>query len=139
MKAQDDKQNQLAISYVRYSSVGQSDGDSVRRQSEATEAYCRKHGLTLTDKYRLQDSGKSAFHGINRKATSALGQFEKQVAAGEIPQGTVLIVENLDRLSRAEISEALALLLGLIRNGIEIVDCNGRRRFELQLVDRFKH
>jgi len=128
MKAQDDKQNQLAISYVRYSSVGQSDGDSVRRQSEATEAYCRKHGLTLTDKYRLQDSGKSAFHGINRKATSALGQFEKQVAAGEIPQGTVLIVENLDRLSRAEISEALALLLGLIRNGIEIVALSDNER-----------
>jgi hypothetical protein len=62
MKAQDDKQNQLAISYVRYSSIGQSNGDSVRRQSEATESYCRKHGLTLTDKYRLQDSGKSAFH-----------------------------------------------------------------------------
>jgi len=128
MKAQDDRQNQLAISYVRYSSVGQAGGDSVRRQSEATEAYCRKHGLTLTDKYRLQDSGKSAFHGVNRNATSALGQFEKQVAAGEIPRGTVLIVENLDRLSRAEISEALALLLGLIRKGIEIVALSDNER-----------
>jgi len=128
MKAQVQAHKQLAISYVRYSSVGQSDGDSVRRQSEATEAYCRKHGLTLTDKFRLQDSGKSAFHGLNRNATSALGQFEKQVAAGEIPKGTVLIVENLDRLSRAEISEALALLLGLIRNGIEIVALSDNER-----------
>src|ERR1035437_474114 len=108
MKTQDDEQNQLAISYVRYSSVGQSAGDSVRRQLEATESYCRKHDLKLTDKYRLQDSGKSAFHGVDRRDTSALGQVEKQVAAGEIPNGTVLIVENLDRLSREEISEALS-------------------------------
>jgi DNA invertase Pin-like site-specific DNA recombinase len=128
MKAQNANLNQLAISYVRYSSVGQSDGDSVRRQLEATEAYCRKHGLTLTDKYRLQDSGKSAFHGVNRKDTSALGQFEIQVAAGEIPNGTVLIVENLDRLSREEISEALALLLNLIRKGIEIVALSDNER-----------
>ncbi|MGA2174290.1 MAG: hypothetical protein ABSH38_04820 [Verrucomicrobiota bacterium] len=29
----------LAISYVRFSTMGQSDGDSIRRQTEATEAY----------------------------------------------------------------------------------------------------
>ena len=37
-------------------------------------------------------------------------------------------MENLDRLSRAEISEALALLLGLIRNGIEIVALSDNER-----------
>jgi hypothetical protein len=37
------------------------------------------------------------------------GQFEKQVAAGKIPKGTILVVENLDRLSRTEISRVAGL------------------------------
>jgi len=118
----------LAISYVRYSTTGQSDGDSVRRQTEATEAYCRKHGLTLTDAYRLKDLGKSAFRGLHRSETGALGQFEKDVQAGKIPKGTVLIVENLDRLSREDIVSAQLLLLNLINQDIEIVALSDNER-----------
>ena len=112
----------LAISYVRFSTMGQSDGDSILRQTEATEAYCKKHGLLLTDAYRLMDSGKSAFKGANRSPTGALGQLEKHVQDGKIPKGTVLIVENLDRLSREDIVSAQLMLLNLIHQGIEIVE-----------------
>ena len=41
----------LAISYVRFSTIEQIGGDSVRRQTEATEAYCKGNGLTLTDEF----------------------------------------------------------------------------------------
>jgi DNA invertase Pin-like site-specific DNA recombinase len=64
-------EKKLAISYIRFSTVAQREGDSTRRQTEATEAYCKKHGLTLTDEYRLKDLGKSAYTGVNR-ATGAL-------------------------------------------------------------------
>ena len=121
-------QKKLAISYVRFSTVEQLGGDSLRRQTEATEAYCKKHGLTLTDDYRLRDLGKSAYKGVHRNATGALGQFEKQVAAGRIPKGTVLIVENLDRLSREDIVTAQLLLLNLINHGIEIVALSDNER-----------
>ncbi len=117
-----------AISYVRFSTAGQADGDSIRRQTEATEAYCRKMGLTLSDSFRLQDSGKSAFKGANRSATAALGLLEKQVEEGRIPKGTVLIVENLDRLSRQDITTAQLLLLQLINHGIEIVALSDNER-----------
>jgi DNA invertase Pin-like site-specific DNA recombinase len=118
----------LAISYVRFSTLGQSDGDSVRRQTEATEAYCKRNGLILTDAFRLMDSGKSAFKGANRTPTGALGQLEKQVREGKIPLGTVLIVENLDRLSRQDIVSAQLLLLNLINQGLEIVALSDNER-----------
>jgi len=125
----------LAISYVRFSTVGQSDGDSVRRQTEATEAYCKKHGLVLTDAYRLKDLGKKSALGVNRSPTGALGQLEKEVEAGKIPKGTVLIVENLDRLTREDIVSAQLLLLNLIKNGIEIVALSdSERRYSKESV-----
>ncbi|NDE98609.1 MAG: recombinase family protein [Verrucomicrobia bacterium] len=107
----------LAISYVRFSTIEQLGGDSIRRQTEATEAYCKRNGLTLTNDYRLRDLGKSAFKGDHRSATGALGILEKQVAEGKIPKGTVLIVENLDRLSREDIVSAQLMLLNLINRG----------------------
>ena len=137
MKAEGTSKNNLAISYTRFSSMAQATGDSERRQTEAAQAYCAKHGLTLTDKYRLQDSGKSAYKGIHRNATSALGQFEKQVAEGKIPPGTVLIVESLDRLSREDIVKAQLLMLNLIDKGIEIVAlADNERAYNYESVTR---
>ena len=118
----------LAISYVRFSTIEQLGGDSVRRQTEATEAYCKRNGLTLTNDYRLRDLGKSAFKGDHRSATGALGMLEKQVAEGKIPKGTVLIVENLDRLSREDIVSAQLMLLNLINRGVEIVALSDNER-----------
>ena len=128
-------EKKLAISYVRFSTIGQSDGDSIRRQTEATEAYCKRHSLILTDAFRLMDSGKSAFKGANRSPTGALGQLEKQVQEGKIPKGTVLIVENLDRLSREDIVSAQLLLLNLIHQGVEIVALSdNERRYSKQTL-----
>jgi len=100
MKIQNTNQNRLAISYIRYSSSKQIDGDSIRRQTAATESYCLKNNLTLTDKYRLKDAGVSAFRSANLEPTAALGQFLKQVQSDLIPVGTTLICESLDRLIR---------------------------------------
>lgn len=126
----------LAISYIRFSTLEQRGGDSLRRQTEATEAYCKKHGLTLTEEFRLTDLGKSAYKGVHRTATSALGQFEKQVEEGKIPKGTVFIVENLDRLSREDIVSAQLLLLNLINKGIEIVALSdNERRYSKQSLE----
>ena len=136
MKTQDTNTNRLAISYIRYSSPKQTSGDSIRRQTAATENYCLRNNLTLTDKYRLKDAGISAFRGANLEATAALGQFLKQVSAGLIPTGTTLICESLDRLSRDKVRKALTLFLNLIDNGIEIV-CLGdnERRYTAKSVD----
>jgi DNA invertase Pin-like site-specific DNA recombinase len=88
-----------AFSYARFSRPEQVRGDSLRRQFEATRAYCGRNGLVLDDSLNLRDLGVSAFRGKNA-GQGALGAFTSAVASGRVPRGATLIVESLDRLSR---------------------------------------
>lgn len=108
-----------AISYLRFSSHKQSSNDSYRRQIEATEKFCKENNLVLSE--RLEDLGISAWKGKNLSDESALGGFLKLVESGTVPKSTVLICENLDRLSRAKILDALSLFTRILKNGVEIV------------------
>jgi Resolvase, N terminal domain len=84
-----------AYSYQRFSSAKQRHGDSVRRQAEAAERFCKEHYLLLVDTFR--DEGVSGFHGRNFSDESALSAFLKLVEKGTIEKGSVLVVENMDR------------------------------------------
>lgn len=107
-----------AISYIRFSSGKQADGDSLRRQTKATEEYCQKHKLKLVDK--LPDLGISGYKGDN-VTKGKLGIFLDEVKRGKIKKNTYLIVEALDRLSREDIDVQQVNFLSLIQNGINIV------------------
>lgn len=109
----------LAYSYVRFSTSAQELGDSLRRQVEKAEEYCAKHGLTLADK-SYRDLGVSAFKRKNIEK-GALAAFIHAVKDGRIAKGSYLIIEQFDRLSRADIDIALKLLLDLVHSGIRII------------------
>lgn len=109
-----------AISYVRFSSVGQADGASLARQTEATAAYCERMGLALDDTLCLRDLGVSAWSGANVE-TGALGALLKLVQEGRIERGTRLIVENLDRLSRQAPLDSFETVRRLLKAGLVIV------------------
>jgi DNA invertase Pin-like site-specific DNA recombinase len=117
------KQQHLAFSYIRFSSPEQARGDSLRRQTQAVEEWCRRNGATLDDSTSLHDLGKSAFTGTHRSNPDrhALAAFLKLVEGGKVARGSYLVIENLDRLSREHIQPALLLLLGLLQKGIRIV------------------
>ena len=110
-----------AYSYLRYSSPGQGDGDSVRRQTTLASAWCKRNGRTLDTSTCFEDRGTSAFRGKHRKAGSPLSQFMADVETGRILKGSVLIIENLDRLSRENPWDAVPLLCGLVNAGIDVV------------------
>ena len=98
----------------------QEEGDSKRRQQEATLEYCRKNGLVLDESLSLKDLGVSAFKGINAEK-GALGKFLDACAAGKIPRGSALIVESLDRISRQKPRPTITLLNRILDDyGIEI-------------------
>ena len=97
-----DLKGRTAISYARWSSGRQSDGDSLRRQTEGAERFCAQHGLTLD--HSLIDDGVSAFKGANLEAS--LGKFLKDIEAGVISRDVVLIVENMDRVTRINPTKA---------------------------------
>src|SRR5208283_4398035 len=54
-----------AYSYVRFSTPQQLFGDSLRRQVEAAEQFCKQNGYNLDRTLTLHDKGISAFRGAN--------------------------------------------------------------------------
>lgn len=106
-----------AYSYVRMSTTKQLRGDSLRRQLERSRAFADEHSLLLDDS--LQDLGVSAWKGRNFKH-GALGRFLAMVESGEVPRGSYLLIESLDRLSREAVPDALTLFMAIINAGITI-------------------
>jgi DNA invertase Pin-like site-specific DNA recombinase len=122
-----------AYSYVRFSTPAQAEGDSERRQTEAATAYARKRGLELDAELTFADLGVSAFHNANAK-TGALGAFLEAVKDGTVAKGSYLLVENLDRLTRADILEAQELFTGIIRRGITLVTLFDERAYSAESI-----
>lgn len=108
-----------AYSYIRFSSAKQQLGDSLSRQVEKAEKYCLDHDLDLQP-LTFRDLGVSAFkrHNIEK---GALAAFLEAVRTGSIAKGSYLIVEQFDRLSRADIDVAMRLLLDIVHSGIVLV------------------
>lgn len=109
-----------AYSYVRFSTPEQLKGDSLRRQTEISQAYVAEHGLTLDTSLHFRDLGLSAFDRSNL-TRGALGGFLEAVKQGRVAPGSFLLVESLDRLSRAEVLDALEVFTGILKRGITIV------------------
>lgn len=111
-----------AYSYIRFSDVRQSEGDSEKRQVELREAWMRtRPDVTLDTSLKLVDRGVSGYHGTNRSDKHCLGQFVRMVEAGRVKPGSFLLIENLDRLTREEVHDAVELLLKLTRLGVVVV------------------
>ncbi len=102
-----------AYSYIRFSREHQAAGDSLRRQEEATLAYCQRQGLVFDDSLNLRDLGVSAFKGRNAES-GALGRFLEACKAGHIAQGSALVVESLDRISRQSPRRTVRLLTEIL-------------------------
>jgi DNA invertase Pin-like site-specific DNA recombinase len=111
----------LAFSYTRYSSKAQGDGDSLRRQTEGTIAWCKRHGVQLDTSKSYCDPGRSAYRGKHRENGTALTAFLSEVKRGSIPRGSVLIVESLDRLTREHPLDAVPFLCNLMNSGLTVV------------------
>lgn len=109
----------LAVAYVRWSTSDQTRGDAERRQTDLAQKMCNANSWQLSE--IIVERGKSAFKGRNRLSTSELGKLEARAAAGEL-QGKVLIVENVDRLSRQEPIEGLNLLQNLTNAGVIVAE-----------------
>lgn len=107
-------------SYRRFSSGRQASGHSLERQTESARRWCKEHGLQLDEGLVLADLGVSAYSGDNA-SRGALAGFLAAAESGRIPKGSILLVESLDRLSRAAIPEAVGLLTSIVRAGVRVV------------------
>lgn len=124
-----------AYSYVRFSTPEQTRGDSYRRQTELSRAFAFERGLELDEALTFQDLGVSAFRGRNA-VEGALGSFIEAVDLGRIPQGSFLLVESLDRLSRDTVTKAFAQLTALLGKGIHIATLQDGRVYTSDTLDQ---
>lgn len=112
--------SKIAYSYIRFSTLSQESGDSIRRQSkEALGAiqWCQTNGYTLSDQV-FMDKGKSGFKGANSKEGGELKRFIDLVDEGEIKSGSCLIIDEYSRFSRMAPVENLQLFINVINKGI---------------------
>lgn len=120
---------QKAYSYVRFSTKIQEEGDSEKRQKESSEKYLKDHPeLTLDTSLSMFDAGLSAFKG-KHISQGALGVFLQLVEAGKVESGSVLLIENIDRLTRLKPMEALRYFDKIIHSGIKIVTLQSGMEF----------
>lgn len=116
----------LVYSYLRFSDPKQAAGNSSERQAAYAARWAAEHGLQLDETLSLRDEGLSAFHQAHVRR-GALGAFLAAMDAGKVPEGSVLVVEALDRLSRAEVLDAQAQLISIINAGISVVTASDNR------------
>ncbi|MGH8436910.1 MAG: recombinase family protein [Pseudomonas sp.] len=122
------KNSARVYSYLRFSDPRQATGSSADRQLLYAQSWAAGRGLVLDESLSLRDEGLSAYHQQHVKQ-GALGAFLLAVSEGRIPEGSVLIVEGLDRLSRAEPIQAQAQLAQIINAGITVVTASDGREY----------
>lgn len=126
-------------SYLRFSDPKQATGSSIERQLSYAQRWAAEHNLPLDESLSLRDEGLSAYHQRHVKQ-GALGAFLRAADEGRVPPGSVLIVEGLDRLSRAEPIQAQAQLAQIVNAGITVVTASdgkeyNRERLKAQPMD----
>lgn len=121
-------------SYTRFSSKEQLTGDSQRRQDEYIDKYKNQSNLEFDTELDLKDRGVSAFNAMNiEKGT--LGKFLKLIKEGKIAKGSVLLIENIDRLSRLRPTDAYDVFMGIIKAEIKIVTLHNGIEFTEKSVN----
>ncbi|NQE64544.1 recombinase family protein [Caulobacter sp. RHG1] len=116
-----------AYLYARFSTPQQEHGASLERQRELCENMCTRHGWTVAE--IVEDKGKSAWKGDHLRS-GKLGKFAARVRNGEIEPGSILVVEQLDRLSRLDPRSAQRWMEDLCEIGLKIATVDGDKVYD---------
>ncbi|WP_422475408.1 recombinase family protein [Endozoicomonas sp. ALB032] len=111
-----DKQKKYAISYIRFSSIGQQQGSSTARQTQMREDWLSQN-LDYELLEGFEDLGVSAYRGRHLEQ-GELGELLEFVKSRKLPIGSVVLVESIDRIGRME----NLTLINLISNIVEFID-----------------
>lgn len=79
----------------------------------------------------MRDQGVSGYSGKNI-TDGALGAFLNEIKEGRVAPGSFLLIEDIDRLSRLPVMEALGVFQQIIGAGITIVTLGDGARYSLE-------
>lgn len=114
--------------YIRYSHEKQEQGSSYDRQMDMARAYCPT--LINDNVHVYYDKGKSAYKGEHLEEGGELKRFKDDVKSRKVPSGSTLLVEDLDRLSRADMWKASDFLRELTGDDIKVVTLRDRKEYK---------
>lgn len=123
----------LLYSYIRFSTLEQSKGQSLNRQMNYAREVAKEKGLELDESLNLQDLGMSAFDRTNI-TRGALGLFLEAVEQGKVPAGSILVIESLDRISRAAPFESQGIISKIINANITVITASDRKEYNKQSI-----
>lgn len=109
----------LAFSYVRFSSLKQRHGDSLKRQTDMVSRWLLQHPDYRLSDASYQDLGRSGFSGAHLE--NAFGRLLAAIENGTIPKGSAVLIEQIDRAGRMEPMEMLPLLSRIVNAGVDLV------------------
>ncbi|KIU27216.1 hypothetical protein SR41_11015 [Sphingomonas melonis] len=111
-----------AIKYMRWSSEKQSKGSSFARQTRRIDEMAAAQGWPIVD--TVVDEGVSAYSGANMFEGGLAKLRERFVREGG--SNHVLIVEQLDRLSRLDTVTVIEFFITMTRTGLTIALADSR-------------
>lgn len=120
------------VIYIRWSSTEQALGNSPKRQIEMCRDFASSKGWVVLD--TLIDDGKSAFRGAHLE-TGKLGEFQEDVESRTYPNGIVMVVEKIDRLSRQVPAETFKWFYDMIKNGVTFAAADTGRIYNSTTMD----
>ncbi len=122
--------------YGRFSSKKQEDGDSFARQMDYARRWADEHGYVIDESLTMFDHGLSAYKGEHVKK-GALGPFLAAIREKKLVRpGDVLLVESLDRLSRAEPINAQRQFSDIVDSGVVIVTADTGQVYSKEGLER---
>ncbi len=126
-----------AYAYIRFSSLEQRKGDSLKRQLREAQDWCKRNNAVLDDSLDfLNELGHTGFDGSNLEEGGGLGLFLAAIKAGRVAPGSVLLVEKLDRFSRTDIDIAVAFFGKVLRAGVNIVSIKSGMEYSADMLRR---
>lgn len=129
------KTKPLVYSYIRFSAPSQSEGASVDRQLEHAKNWATEHGMELDTSLTMRDEGLSAYHQKHVQR-GAFGVFLRAIEEGKIAPGSTLVVEGLDRMSRAHPLDAQSQLTSIINAGVTVVTAMDRHEYNREIISK---
>lgn len=121
----------FAIPYHRFSDPRQERGSSLERQREITADAIAALGWTAMPPH--EDRGESAWKGHHLDAV--LGEITRKAKAGEYPEGTVIVAERMDRLSRQGYDTFKPWVRDIIGAGLRVYTCDDRTLYDQAALD----
>ncbi len=117
--------NTVIIPYQHLSSTCQVSNpykDRIAKQKRKTLAaslmLSKKYDYVITNS--ISDKGKSAFHKLNWDGDAGLGLIKTMIESSEDPRNSIVVLEDYERLSRAEPNKVLSQINTLLEAGLQI-------------------